>query len=70
MADNTQRAGEQVTLMGRPRQGPVALGEVAVLLDPVDAVAIATQPLLPRTPIGSGFSPPLACYAIGSTATT
>src|SRR3712207_5077009 len=44
------RAGGQgVTLLGRAPAGPVDLAEVAVLLDPRDAVAIAKQPLLPRT---------------------
>src|SRR3712207_356103 len=44
------RAGGQgVTLLGRAPAGPVDLDEVAVLLDPHDAVAIAKQPLLPRT---------------------
>src|SRR5829696_8626410 len=41
--------GQGVTLLGRPPAGPVDLAEVAVLLDPHDAVAIAKQPLLPRT---------------------
>ena len=38
-----------MTLMGRGPAGPVDLNEVAVLLHPDDAVAIAKQPLLPRT---------------------
>src|ERR687889_483970 len=41
--------GQGVTLLGRAPAGPVDLAEVAVLLDPHDAVAIAMQPLLPRT---------------------
>ena len=41
--------GQGVTLLGRAPSGPVDLAEVAVLLDPRDAVAIAKQPLLPRT---------------------
>ena len=41
--------GQGVTLLGRAPAGPVDLAEVAVLLDPHDAVAIAKQPLLPRT---------------------
>jgi altronate hydrolase len=41
--------GQGVTLLGRAPASPVELAEVAVLLDPQDAVAIAKQPLLPRT---------------------
>lgn len=41
--------GEGVTLIGRGSAGPVPLQDVAVLLNPDDAVAIAKQPLLPRT---------------------
>src|ERR687890_2575371 len=41
--------GQGVTLLGRAPAGPVDLAEVAVLLDPHDAVAIAKQSLLPRT---------------------
>src|ERR671917_284823 len=41
--------GQGVTLLGRAPAGPIDLTEVAVLLDPHDAVAIAKQPLLPRT---------------------
>ena len=40
--------GQGLTLLGRAPAGPVDLAEVAVLLDPQDAVAIAKQPLLPR----------------------
>jgi altronate dehydratase len=36
-------------MLGRAPAGPVALDEVAVVLNPVDAVAIAKQPLLPKT---------------------
>ncbi|MDP9363329.1 MAG: altronate dehydratase family protein [Chloroflexota bacterium] len=36
-------------MLGKAPQGPVDLTEVAVLLHPDDAVAIAKQPLLPRT---------------------
>jgi altronate hydrolase len=45
----SRAAGQGVTLLGRAPAGPVDLAEVAVLLDPRDAVAIAKQPLLPRT---------------------
>src|SRR5918999_225603 len=41
--------GQGMTLLGRAPADPVDLAEVAVLLDPNDAVAIAKQPLLPRT---------------------
>ncbi len=40
--------GEGMTLIGRGAKGPVDLGEVAVLLEANDVVAIAKQPLLPR----------------------
>ena len=42
-------SGQGMTVLGGPPRGPVPLGEVAVLLDARDAVAIAKQPLLPRT---------------------
>ena len=42
-------AGQGVTLTGAAPAEPVDLAELAVLLDPQDAVAIAKQPLLPRT---------------------
>lgn len=42
-------AGQGMTLIGRASDEPVELSEVAVLLDPNDAVAIAKQPLVPRT---------------------
>ena len=41
--------GQGVTLLGRAPADPVDLPDVAVLLNPNDAVAIAKQPLLPRT---------------------
>jgi altronate hydrolase len=41
--------GEGVAMLGRAPSGPVDLAEVAVLLHPSDDVAIAKQPLLPRT---------------------
>ena len=41
--------GQGVTLLGRAPTEPVDLADVAVLLNPEDAVAIAKQPLLPRT---------------------
>lgn len=44
-----QRPGEGMTLISRGPSGPVDLADVAVLLEPNDGVAIAKQPLLPRT---------------------
>ena len=44
-----QLKGDGVTMLGRGPQGPVDLADVAVVLHPADAVAIAKQPLLPRT---------------------
>lgn len=41
--------GGGITLMGRASAEPVDLHEVTVHLNPVDAVAIAKQPLLPNT---------------------
>ena len=41
--------GQGMTLLGKAPTEPVALTDVAVLLNPDDAVAIAKQPLLPRT---------------------
>lgn len=41
--------GEGIALVGRGAAGPVDLADVAVLLEANDAVAIAKQPLLPRT---------------------
>lgn len=41
--------GEGMALIRRGPSGPVDLADVAVLLEPNDAVAIAKQPLLPRT---------------------
>jgi len=49
MATTQARTGQGVTMLGRAPQGPVELAEVAVLLHPADDVAIAKQPLLPRT---------------------
>ena len=49
MATTQARAGQGVTMLGRTPQGPVDLADVAVLLHPADDVAIAKQPLLPRT---------------------
>src|SRR3954454_10928072 len=48
MAEGGARAGG-ITMLGRAPAEPVALDEVAVVLNPVDAVAIAKQPLLPKT---------------------
>src|SRR5262245_48572503 len=45
---STQRP-EGMQLLQRGPAGPVELGDVAVLLHPSDHVAIAKQPLLPRT---------------------
>ncbi len=45
----TQPKPDAMTMLSRAPQGPVDLAEVAVLLHPDDAVAIAKQPLLPRT---------------------
>jgi altronate hydrolase len=41
--------GAGLQMPGTAQTGPVALADVAVLLNPNDAVAIAKQPLLPRT---------------------
>src|SRR5688500_15546646 len=41
--------GQGMTLVGKASSEPVDLAEVAVLLEPNDAVAITKQPLLPRT---------------------
>ncbi len=41
--------GSGVTMLGRAATEPVDLAQVAVLLHPNDAVAIAKEPLLPRT---------------------
>src|SRR6476469_7420349 len=48
MAESASRSSG-ITMMGRAPSEPVALDEVAVVLNPVDAVAIAKQPLLPKT---------------------
>src|SRR3954463_5471737 len=48
MTDGGARAGG-ITMLGRAPTEPVALDDVAVVLNPVDAVAIAKQPLLPKT---------------------
>ncbi|MGH2532248.1 MAG: UxaA family hydrolase [Thermomicrobiales bacterium] len=45
----TRPRGDAVTMMSRGPKGPVPLNDVAVLLHPEDAVAIAKQPLLPGT---------------------
>ena len=45
----TQPRSETMTMLAKAPTEPVDLAEVAVLLHPVDAVAIAKQPLLPRT---------------------
>ena len=44
-----QSRPDAMNLMSKGPAGPVDLDEVAVLLHPVDHVAIAKQPLLPRT---------------------
>ncbi|MBA3643823.1 MAG: altronate dehydratase [Chloroflexia bacterium] len=44
-----KRPSEGIALLGKASTAPVDLAEVAVLLHPDDAVAIAKQPLLPRT---------------------
>ncbi|HEY8446683.1 MAG TPA: altronate dehydratase family protein [Thermomicrobiales bacterium] len=46
---STKPRAEAMTLMSRAPQGPVPLNDVAVLLNPIDDVAIAKQPLLPGT---------------------
>src|SRR3712207_2800923 len=48
MATTQPGPGATMTLNTAPK-GPVELNDVAVLLHPEDAVAIAKQPLLPRT---------------------
>lgn len=49
-----RRPGEGIAMIGRAPSGPVELSDVAVLLDAGDTVAIAKQPLLPRTVLRTG----------------
>ncbi|MDQ3780418.1 MAG: hypothetical protein M3354_07735, partial [Chloroflexota bacterium] len=44
-----KRPGEGIAMLSKASTAPVDLAEAAVLLHPEDAVAIAKQPLLPRT---------------------
>ncbi len=48
------KPGEGLSFVGRGPAGPVDLADVAVLLEANDAVAIAKQPLLPRTVLRTG----------------
>src|SRR4051794_501777 len=48
MAESASRSSG-IAMLSRAPAEPVALDEVAVVLNPVDAVAIAKQPLLPKT---------------------
>jgi altronate hydrolase len=48
-ANPMRGSGQGMTLTGKAPTAPVDLAEVAVMLDVNDAVAIAKQPLLPRT---------------------
>ena len=47
--------GQGLTMPMRAPQGPIALSDVAVFLRPEDTVAIAKQPLLPRTTLLTGI---------------
>ncbi len=49
MMPQSARPGDGINLLGKAPAEPVDLASVAVLLNPTDAVAIAKQPLLPRT---------------------
>jgi altronate hydrolase len=50
----TSKPSGGITLLGRAPAEPVALNDVAIILNPIDAVAIAKQPLLPNTRLQTG----------------